>query len=181
MPTSAKRPTRATVVFLTAAALLYGSFLWITATGIELLDAKIVYGPETAARVMRDLQPEPRLVYESFNWVDFGYVSVYSVLLVTWIRFLRNRGALSHRVVPVLGVLPGLFDLVENVGIALLLRASDPAAHAWLWPTVVSTPIKWGTAALIGIVIVVGELRWRAYVRARRKATKQLRRARERR
>lgn len=178
MPTSAKRPTRSTVVFLSSAALLYGSFLWITATGIELLDAKFAYGPQTAARVMRELEPEPRLAYESFNWVDFGYVPVYSVLLITWIRFLRNRGALSHRFRPALGVLPGLCDLVENVAIALLLRASDPSTHPWLWATVVATPLKWASAALLGVGIVVGEFRWRNFMRARKRAAKQLRKSR---
>lgn len=124
---------------------------------------------------MGGLTPEQRLAYEGFNLVDFGFVFVYSSLLVTWFRFLRNRAALPRGARPILGVIPGVFDLGENVAIALLLRMAETAASPWLWVAVIATPLKW--LSLVGVLgaIVVGELRWRKYVRARRRAARQVR------
>lgn len=154
------------------ASLLYWSFLTLTATGFTLLDTQVFYGPAAALELILGLTDEQRLVYVGFNLADFGFVFVYSAMLVTWVRFLRNRGALSRRMRPVYAILPGVLDLAENVAVALLLRGFHEPVWAGL--AAVATPLKWLSGALLVSVLGWGEVRWRKFIRVRRRAARQV-------
>jgi len=172
MPTASKRPMRRTVVYLWISSLLYGSFLLISTSGLEFLDKKFAYSPGTAIRVLTELDPSGRLAYQSFNLADFGYIVVYSATLLTWFRFLRNRAAIPRGFRPFLALVPGFLDIVETAAIAWLLREPSLQLGPLVWLTVFATPVKWTAAGLLGVVLLAGEVRWRRYLRARRRAAK---------
>jgi len=126
---------------------------------LDVLDARIAYGPAQAIALFEALDASSRAAYRVFNFIDFAFIPLYSALLVTWFRFLDTDADADMPGWPWLGLLPGVFDVVETAGVALLLRSEHPAQSPGLWLAVVGTPLKWlGTARVLSL-LVLAEIR----------------------
>src|SRR5215207_2347275 len=134
MPSSWMRPKRSTVVVLLLAALVADAFLILSSPNAGTLDARILYTPAGAREFLIGLDDSSRAIYRLVATVDFGFIVVYSTLLVMWIRFLRNRAALPAKLHPILALLPGLFDLAETASIFVMLGDPEhaPAPLPWV-------------------------------------------------
>jgi len=174
VPTAWQRPRRSTVISLLLVVIACDGFLLLSGSELDLLDARIAYGPALAERVLGNLAESERAVYRAFNAVDLGFIAIYSTLFVTWLRFFRQRGALPPALHPVFGLLPGLFDFLETSAIAVLLRTPTPTGSPYLWVAALATPLKWLGIVAVLTVIAWGEARWWRARRARRAAVRQV-------
>ena len=81
---------------------------------LNVLDARLVYGPAQALALIEALDASALSAYRVFNVVDFVFIVLYSVLLVTWFRLLDPDVESKLRGWPWLGLLPGVFDFAVN-------------------------------------------------------------------
>lgn len=126
---------------------------------LNILDARLAYGPTQAIALVEAMNPSALSAYRAFNVVDFIFIVFYSVLLVTWFRLLDPDVEAKLRGWPWLGLLPGVFDIVETTGVALLLHSGQPGQSPGLWLAVLGTPLKWFGAVLALSLLVLAELR----------------------
>jgi hypothetical protein len=126
---------------------------------LDVLDARLAYGPAEALALVEALDASSRSAYRAFNVVDFVFIVLYSALLVTWFRLLDPDVDAKLRGWPWLGLLPGVFDLIETTGVALLLRSEQPGQSPGLWLAVLGTPLKWLGAVLALSLLVFAEVR----------------------
>ena len=159
IPTSWHRPKRVTVVWLALVTLVYAGFLLLAAPEQGILDARVFYGPDDIRELLTRQGEEGRAAYMAAALADLGFIVVYSILFVTWVRFLRVRYALPRKLPGIIGVLPGVFDLVETGSILLLLRAYPDQPLEPTWAAVITTPLKWLAAVGLVALVVRGEVR----------------------
>ena len=126
---------------------------------LNVLDARLAYGPAQALALVEALNASALSAYRVFNVVDFVFIVLYSILLVTWFRLLDPDVEAKLRGWPWLGLLPGVFDFVENTGVALLLHSEQPGQSPGLWLAVLGTPLKWFGAVLALSLLVFAEVR----------------------
>jgi len=126
---------------------------------LNVLDARLAYGPAQALALVEALDASARSDYRAFNVVDFVFIVLYSVLLVTWFRLLDPDVGTKLRSWPWLGLLPGVFDFVENTGVAFLLYSEQPGQSPGLWLAALGTPLKWLGALLALSLLVFAEVR----------------------
>ncbi|MBN2036422.1 MAG: hypothetical protein JW768_06735 [Chitinispirillaceae bacterium] len=126
---------------------------------LSVLDARLAYEPAQALALVEALDASALSTYRLFNVVDFVFIVVYSVLLVTWFRLLDPDVDTKLRGWPWLGLLPGVFDFVETTGVAFLLHSEQPGQSPGLWLAVLGTPLKWFGAVLALSLLVVAEVR----------------------
>ena len=126
---------------------------------LNVLDARLAYGPAQALALVEALDASALSAYRVFNVVDFVFIVLYSVLLVTWFRLLDPDVEAKLRGWPWLGLLPGVFDFVETTGVALLLHSEQPGQSPGLWLAVLGTPLKWFGAVLAVSLLVFAEVR----------------------
>jgi hypothetical protein len=91
--------------------------------------------------------------------VDILYPIVYTLAFGLLISWLFQRGFRPGSKMQMLNVLPvgaGLFDLLENLGIVILLSTfpAQPTAVAWL--TTILTMVKWICAGGSVLLILIG-------------------------
>jgi hypothetical protein len=128
-------------------------------SSLTILDARLVYGPAQAQALVEALDASSRSAYRAFNVIDFVFIVLYSALLVTWFRLLDPDVGARLRGWYWLGLLPGVFDLIETTGVALLLRSEQPGHSPGLWLAVAGTPLKWLGALLALSLLVFAEVR----------------------
>lgn len=126
---------------------------------LDVLDARLAYGPGQALAMLESLDASSRSAYRAFNVVDFVFVLLYSALLVAWFRLLDLDVDGKLHGWHWLGLVPGAFDLVENIGVALLLRSGQPGHSPGLWLAVLGTPLKWLGAVAALSLLVFAEVR----------------------
>ncbi len=126
---------------------------------LNVLDARLFYSPCQAVSLIKSLDQSTMSAYRIFNRVDFIIIALYSILLVLWFRLLDPDVDLNLRGWPWLGLLPGIFDLVENIGVALLLNSSQPEQNPEVWLAVLGTPLKWLGALLALSLLIFAEIR----------------------
>jgi hypothetical protein len=168
IPTSWRRPKRVTVVWLALVTLAYGGFLVLAAPEQGVLDARAIYGPDEIRELLTHQGDEGRAAYMAAALADLGFIVVHAALLITWIRFLRNRFAVHRKFPAILGMVPAFFDLVETISIILLLRSYPDQPAELAWAAVIATPLKWLSALAIAALIVFGEIQLRKRRRSRR-------------
>ncbi len=150
---------RATVWLLVRITVLAEVMLISTASKIRTLDARLAYSPSQALAILHSLTPESHDLYRRFNLADFAFIALYSALLVTWFRYLSQsaKDVGAHR--SLIGLVPGCFDTVESIGVALLLRSPHPEHSPGLWLAVVGTPLKWLSTMCVLVLLLAGEIR----------------------
>jgi hypothetical protein len=159
IPTSWRRPKRVTVVWLALVTLAYGGFLFLAAPEQGILDARLFYGPGAIHELLTRQGEEGREAYMAAALADLGFIVVHAALLITWIRFLRNRFALPRKLPGIVGAVPALFDLVETGSIISLLQSYPEQPQAIAWAAVIATPLKWVSVVAIAVLVVRGEVR----------------------
>lgn len=137
--------------------LLYALGLWTMGRSLEPLDMRVFYAPSDVAAIFDTMGESGRAEYRLFAFADLGFIVVYSTLLVTWARFLRVRDASPLRVLPVLAVIPGLFDGVETGGAIALLGQFPDLSDTWTLAVALATPMKWITIVAFSAVLAWGE------------------------
>jgi hypothetical protein len=161
MPSSWMRPKRGTVIWLALVTLAYGAFLLLSAPAEGTLDARIIYTPDDITELLTRQGDEGRAAYLAAALADLGFIVVYSILYVTWIRFFRARRCIPRFILPAFALLPGVADLLETVSIVGVLRAypDQPATYAWL--AAIGTPLKWLAHLAMIALLLLGEIWWR--------------------
>lgn len=160
-------PTRSLVLGLLQATLVVEISFFVYVQGLDVLDARLAYTPGQALSALRAMDAHSRALYRAFNLADLAFIGLYSTLLVTWLRFLAQHDPSIKATAAYWGLIPGAFDLVESVGVALLLRARDPEQSFGLWFAVVGTPLKWVSSVAIAVLVLRSELGlWRSRKRA---------------
>ena len=170
LPTSWLRPKRSTVVIVVLAALVVDAFLLLSTPEAGVLDTRLFYTPATALEFIGGLDDTGRAVYRLFCTFDFAFIVIYTLTLITWVRFVRNRAASPRWIHPIFAIFPALFDLGETVSAFILL--DDPTQTTLAWVASVCTPLKWLSGITIGAVILRGEIRWFKSRRARKRAAR---------
>ena len=125
----------------------------------NILDARLAYGPAQALALIEDLDTSELSAYRLFNLFDFMFIVLYSVLLVTWFRLLEPDVEAKLRGWPWLGLLPGVFDFIETIGVTLLLHSEQPGQSLGLWLAVLGTPLKWLGTFLVLLLLGFAEVR----------------------
>jgi hypothetical protein len=119
----------------------------------------LAYGPAQALALIEDLDTSELSAYRLFNLFDFMFIVLYSVLLVTWFRLLEPDVEAKLRGWPWLGLLPGVFDFIETIGVTLLLHSEQPGQSLGLWLAVLGTPLKWLGTLLVLLLLGFAEVR----------------------
>lgn len=126
---------------------------------MDILDARIFYSPVQAVALVEMLSASSKSAYRAFNFVDFAFIFFYSVMLVAWFRVLAPDVGGRFRGWHWLGLVPGVFDLIETTGVALLLRSGQPELSAGVWLAVLGTPLKWLGVVFVLLLLVFAEIR----------------------
>ncbi len=153
-----KPPLRLTVWVFCLLFLIAEGAIIRHVVNLDILDARLAYSPAQALAMFETLDASSMSTYRTFNKVDFALILLYSALLVTWFRLLDPDVEAKLRGWPWLGLLPGLFDLVETTGIALLLHSEQPGQSPGLWMAVAGTPLKWFWVAFALSLLLFAEL-----------------------
>jgi hypothetical protein len=160
MPTRWTKPSlRPTVWVLFLLFVVAEAAIVHHVASLNVLDARLAYGPAQALALVEALNASALSAYRVFNVVDFVFIVLYSVLLVTWFRLLDLDVEAKLRGWPWLGLLPGVFDFVETTGVALLLHSEHPGQSPGLWLAVLGTPLKWFGAVLALSLLLFAEVR----------------------
>ncbi len=161
MPSKWLRPRRREVVWRALLVLLYGTVLVLMTRELATLDARIVYSPPAVGEVLEAMGEHGRNEYRLVAAIDLGFLVVYGWLLVTWLRFLKVRDGLPKRLPAIVALVPSLFDAIETATILLLLRGYPEIDGTLATVAAIATPLKWGSFAVLAVVLVVGEVnRW---------------------
>lgn len=126
---------------------------------MDILDARICYRPAQAVTLIGMLSPSSKAAYRAFNIVDFSFIFFYSIMLVAWFRVLAPDAGGKFRSWHWLGLVPGVFDLIETTGVALLLRSGQPEQSAGIWLAVIGTPLKWLGVVFVLMLLIFAEVR----------------------
>jgi hypothetical protein len=172
MPSSWLRPKRSTVVIIALAALAINAFLLLSMPRQGVLDLRVFYTPAGALEFIGALDDSQRAVYRLFCSFDFAFIFIYTLMLITWVRFVRNRAASPRWIHPIFAVVPALFDLAETISAFMLL--DDPSRTSLAWVAAFATPLKWAAGVAIAAVILKGEVRWFRSRRARKRAARSV-------
>ncbi len=155
-------PKRSTIWALLILVVCAETALVKAFSSLTTLDALPYYGPARALALIQNLDEHARAVYRTLNLADFAFIALYSLLNVNWLRYLRYRLQGTALLLPLLGLLPGFFDFVESLGVALLLRSQAPSHSPGLWLAVAGTPLKWLALIFVASLLMRGEiLCWR--------------------
>ena len=126
---------------------------------IQPLDLMFFATPEQSFAMIERYGDSGRIFYRNVEFtVDIIYPIIYLFAFGLMISWLFQRGFSPSSPMMKLNVMPvgaWFFDLLENIGIVLLLTAypSQPALVAWL--TMAFGTLKWSFAFLsIGLVMV---------------------------
>jgi hypothetical protein len=160
MPTRWTKPSlRPTVWVLFLLFVVAEAAIVHHVASLNVLDARLAYRPAQALALVEALNASALSAYRVFNVVDFVFIVLYSVLLVTWFRLLDLDVEAKLCGWPWLGLLPGVFDFVETTGVALLLHSEHPGQSPGLWLAVLGTPLKWFGAVLALSLLLFAEVR----------------------
>ena len=120
------------------------------------LDLMFAYSPEQAYSQLASFGPEGRANYAaSVISVDLAYPVIYTLMLAVWLCLLlrgRNRYCSQLSMLP-FGIF--IFDLIENVGILLMLANFPTEIVALALLTSAATTIKWLIAVPV-VLLVLG-------------------------
>ena len=107
-----------------------------------ILDARLYYSANDAAVYLSGLSPEQAATYFRHELLDLLFLSSYSLFFVT---LLPKRKWV--------GVIPGIFDLLETGGILVALKVGPrPEIVSWLgWATL----LKWTTGSYVVAVLLL--------------------------
>lgn len=128
--------------------------------GVGPIDLQFFYTPEKAYSMVAAYGDAGRAAYRTFELTgDILYPIIYTLLFSLLITWLFQRGFNADSQMQRLNVVPfgaGLFDLLENAGIVIMLSVypSTPAIVAWL--TTIFTMLKWGFAVASFALILIG-------------------------
>ena len=113
----------------------------------KMPDAKFYYTGEQVVQLLQSFTPAERSAYFlSAFFIDVLYPVTYSLLLAVLItRLLQPLIAAESRwnYLRLLPFAAALFDLLENVSLAVLLSGIDRPVLAMAKAAVIFTPIKW--------------------------------------
>lgn len=146
-------------MWLAVAALVADAFVFLSAPD-GALDARLFYSPDTVVQLMHALHESGRTAYRLAEFVDLGFIVLYTILIVNWLRFFANRKVRPRLGSPWLGVVPGVFDAVETLSVLALLHQYPTMPMPMIWAAVFATPLKW--LAVVGMILVIlgGEVAW---------------------
>ncbi len=116
------------------------------------LDMKFYYSENEAIRFFGGLTGVEVTTYLRHELFDFLFLICYSALLYRTLKHLFPDQSFYR----VLGIAPGVFDLIETSTITLILIGVIPAAPTWLG---FMTCAKWTTFIVVASVIGIQFLR----------------------
>ena len=124
------------------------------------LDTHFFYTPEEAYSTIAALGDEGRTLYRNgLLTVDLAIPVLYTLLLALLMSWLFQRGFKPESKMQKMNVLPvgmGVFDLLENVCIVIMLSLY-PARHAAVaWLSTVWTMAKLTLAGVIVLLVLAG-------------------------
>lgn len=126
-----------TTVFLLMGLAVLSVMMVLIGSDFKGLDLKFYYTGAEALKILSSLSLEQRQRYSFIECLDFIYISIYTSLLLWNLRKLGGRRLFC------LGVIPGLCDIVENVGIMFWLQS--PFEYSYLGSLRFLTMAKWVT------------------------------------
>jgi hypothetical protein len=126
---------------------------------IESLDARIFYTPDEAYSTVGSYGDASQFWIRIYLTWDIVNPILYTLILGLSISWLFQRGFASDSRPQMLNIAPvgvGLFDVLENIFIAILLRAYPTRLTAVAWLGTVSTTAKTIFLGASTILILVG-------------------------
>jgi hypothetical protein len=128
--------------------------------GTGPIDLQLFYTPEKVYSMVESYGEAGRASYRAFELTgDIIYPIVYTLFFSLFITWLFQRGFPSDSKMQALNVIPlggWLFDLLENLGIVMMLSVFPSTPDALAWVTAIATLIKWLFAAATIVLILVG-------------------------
>ncbi len=116
------------------------------------LEMNFYYSKDEAIRFFSGLTSEETHTYLRSECFDFLFLFSYSVLFFRWLNRLFSDSSFCRW----LGIVPGMFDLIETFTSSLILMGVVPAAPAWLG---FMTCAKWTTSIIVMLLICFQFLR----------------------
>ena len=114
----------------------------------HILDSHFFYEPEFVPELFMGLGEAGRRSYFIHEFFDYGFLIVYTLILLRW-RPARSRWGRRF------ALLPGALDIVENVVIQTLLLTYPKMSPILIGIVTVVTPLKW----LSGVSYLINSLR----------------------
>ncbi len=125
-----------------------------------LIDELFFYTPKTVYSMIASYGDIGRTLYRTFTLtIDFIFPVVYTLflsLLITW-QFQRSVPATSklQRLARIpFGAL--LFDILENLSIAVMLSIYPATPHWIAWLATLCTMLKWSFVGMSSILVLTG-------------------------
>ncbi len=144
-----------TLVVLGALGLVALYWLLIIRS-FHALDARVFYSPSAVRELFDSIGPQGRRDYflqEAF--ADMAWMAIYTLLLLNVYRWAGGTR-------PALCLLPVTFDLIETLGILVLLSTYPELGAAETWIVTAASPLKWGSIVLVSLLIFAAWNRGRA-------------------
>lgn len=124
-------------------AIVCEAALVLLPPGLAILDARFHYSGDDALAFLNGLGEVGRRAYSTHQWVDLAFIASYTTFLYAAVERFSVRRPLALRVT---AFLPGAFDLIETVGILVLLATFErPGVQAFALASLVgtATTLKW--------------------------------------
>ncbi len=126
--------------------------------GLPILDTRLWYTPADLQAFLSAAESLGRSAYQQMHALpDLFFPILYSLSLIVAIRIVARRLGLTaktmHRLT-IFGVLPGVFDLLENASL-IRLTALHPTLPSWLAALApVLTLLKWLLLAVVVLLLL---------------------------
>lgn len=133
------------------------------APGVTILDMQLNYSPADAHKTLLDLQESGRKVYVQMLLIDFVFIIAYTPFLMVSLTLLYRFFFPKNRLYRIIWVVPlasGFFDVLENCGTLVQLKAFPEALPVVARISNVFTMSKFVTAGLCEVTLGIGAIIW---------------------
>ena len=136
-----------------------------------LPDFDMIQKPGETLQSIRDFGPDGRKVYTKLMVVDMFFPIAYGLFFAGLLSYLLMGLKLSNRLIPWLGLIPGILDISENICFYTLVLSYETGSKTVEYFAAFLTPAKYIimlNAMIVGTVLAVRNITKRLYARLRR-------------
>ncbi len=157
----------ATIKYITISTVIMLFFAFLLRSDVSYLDGRFVYGSDVAYKIIDDLGFSGRWTYINVLSLDFGVIVFLAGTQVLIIDCLLNKLKCHSKwvVLYFLPIIRGIFDILENASIAILLLNYPKRFYGIATAAGVFTLFKWitMTITMAVIILLVVMLIWKTF------------------
>lgn len=132
---------------------------WAAHSNKPLLDARFEYSVQEAYEYLHEILPGNKSMYQLIGIIDTLFAVIYSMFYATLLMFVYKKAfnnsspLLNLIIIPLIG---GFFDVIENIGIQILIITFPEELKAVAWFTGLCTSLKFVVLPLTFILLITG-------------------------